>query len=131
MPFRNIRSIDDLQVPRDPRFLSVTGEFSSDRFRSQYGFLSEMHQGELSTLRENLKRARKLLASSPRDLREERAQEVQRLERTVKRAESTVNKDRMDRIEQSALQKARQEERGKQQEGKKAWFMKKGTSSQI
>ena len=77
-----------LQVPRDPRFLHSTGTFDPTRFRSQYGFLSEMHQTELGTLKENLKRARKLLVTSPRDLRPEREAEVQRLERAVKRASS-------------------------------------------
>ena len=38
----------------------MTGEFSADRFRSQYGFLSELHQTELGTLKDNLKRARKM-----------------------------------------------------------------------
>ena len=109
----------------------MTGEFSADRFRSQYGFLNEMHQGELGTLKENLKKARKQLASSPRNLREEREQEVQRLERAVKRAESTVNKDRMDKIQQSALQKARQEEREKRKDGKKAWYMKEGNNNVV
>jgi ribosomal RNA-processing protein 36 len=38
-----------------------------------------MRQDELKTLRDNLKRARKLLASSPRDLRPEREAEVEGL----------------------------------------------------
>ncbi|KAI0724625.1 hypothetical protein C8T65DRAFT_704438 [Cerioporus squamosus] len=110
--------------PRDPRFLSVTGEYDPKRFQTQYGFLSEMHQDELKTLRENLKRARKLLVNSPRDLRAEREAEVERLERAVKRAESTVNKDRREKIEMEALSKAAKEERERQQQGKKAWYMK-------
>lgn len=114
------------QVPRDPRFLPITGEFSADRFRSQYGFLSDLHHTELKTLRENLKRARKMLASSPRDLRTEREQEVERLERTVKRAESQVNRDRREKVEASALSKVRQEEKEKQKQGKAAWHMKDG-----
>ncbi|RDX55784.1 DUF947-domain-containing protein [Lentinus brumalis] len=110
--------------PRDPRFLSVTGEYDPKRFQTQYGFLSEMHRDELKTLRENLKRARKLLVNSPRDLRAEREAEVERLERAVKRAESLVNKDRREKIEMEALSKAAKEERDRQQQGKKAWFMK-------
>lgn len=115
-----------MQVPRDPRFLPVTGEFSADKFRSQYGFLSEMHEQEMKTLKDNLKRARKMLASSPRDLREEREQEVQRLERAVKRSESLVNRDRREKIEASALARARKEEKEKRMHGKGAWHMKNG-----
>ena len=115
-----------LQETRDPRFLPITGQFDPERFRAQYGFLAEMHQDELKTLKENLKRARKMLASSPRDLRAEREREVERLERAVKRTESLVNKDKTDEITQNALKKARQEEREKRKQGKKAWYMRKG-----
>ncbi|RPD82484.1 DUF947-domain-containing protein [Lentinus tigrinus ALCF2SS1-7] len=115
---------EEKPAPRDPRFLSVTGEYDPKRFQTQYGFLSTMHVDELKTLRENLKRARKLLANSPRDLRPERETEVERLERAVKRAESAVNKDRREKVEMDALSKAAKEEREKQNQGKKAWYMK-------
>ena len=120
--------IQTTQTPRDPRFIPVTGEYDAKRFHSQYGFLADMHKEELSTLKENLKRARKLLANSPRDLQEERAAEVERLERAVKRAESTVNKDRRERVEVEALSKVAREERERQKQGKKAWYMKDGAS---
>ena len=102
----------------------MTGEFDSKRFQKQYGFLSHMHSDELKTLRDNLKRARKLLTNSPRDLREEREQEVQRLERAVKRAESTVNKDRQEKVNQEALSKVAREEKERRKQGKGAWYLK-------
>ncbi|KAI0361536.1 DUF947-domain-containing protein [Trametes cingulata] len=111
-------------VPRDPRFLPITGEFDRKRFHTQYSFLSEMHEEEMKTLKENLKRARKLLVNSPRDLREEREAEVQRLERAVKRAESMVNRDRQEKVQLEALSRVSKEEREKRKEGKKAWYMK-------
>lgn len=117
-------------MPRDPRFLQVTGEFDAKRFQNQYNFLSDLHQNELGTLKDNLKRARKLLANSPRDLREEREGEVDRLERAVKRAESLVNKDRREKVETEALRKLAKDEREKRKQGKKAWYMKDGTLSQ-
>ena len=83
-----------------------------------------MHKTELSTLKENLKRAKKMLVSSPRDQREEREQEVAKLEQAVKRAESNVNRDKREQIEQNALQKAKREEKGKREGGKGAWHMK-------
>lgn len=83
-----------------------------------------MHTTEMKTLREHLRRANKLLSSSPRDLREEREQEVVRLEQAVKRAESSVNKDKRDKIEYEALNTVGKEEREKRKDGKGAWFMK-------
>ncbi|CCL99037.1 uncharacterized protein FIBRA_01046 [Fibroporia radiculosa] len=118
-------------VSRDPRFLSLAGEWSPSQFRAQYGFLSEMHTQEMKTLRDNLKRARKLLASSPRDLREERQLEVQRLEQALKRAESSVNKDRREKVEQDALEKVTKEEREKRKAGKGAWYLKKGDKKEL
>ena len=108
----------------------MTGAFDAQRFQNQYNFLSDLHQNELSTLKDNLKRARKLLANSPRDLREEREGEVDRLERAVKRAESLVNKDRREKVEPEALRKLARDEREKRKQGKKAWYMKDGTLSQ-
>lgn len=52
-------------------------------------------------------------------------QEVQRLERAVKRAESMVNKDRREKVEEEALSKIARQEREKRKEGKGAWYMKK------
>ncbi len=53
------------------------GDFSADHFRKDYGFLSDVRQQELGTLKESLKRARTLLASSPAHLRDERRLEVE------------------------------------------------------
>ncbi|TFY82649.1 hypothetical protein EWM64_g1360 [Hericium alpestre] len=110
---------------RDPRFLPLAGELDAKKFRSQYGFIGDLYQDELRTLRENLKRARKMLSSSPRDLREERELEVERLELAVKRAESMVNRDKREKIEQEALARMAQEEKGKRQHGKGAFWLKK------
>lgn len=109
---------------RDPRFLSFTGEFQPNLHRQSYGFLADLHKTELSTLQENLKRAKKLLASSPRNQREGREQEVARLEQAVKRSESNVNRDRREQVEQDALGKAKQEEKERRKAGKGAWHMK-------
>jgi len=82
-------------------------------------------------LKETLKRARKLLVSSPRDLRSEREDEVYRLEQAIKRAESMVNKDRLDRVQRDALGKAKKEEEEKRQQGKGRWFLKKADQQQL
>ncbi|KAG5649901.1 hypothetical protein H0H81_001562, partial [Sphagnurus paluster] len=109
---------------RDPRFLPLAGEFSAEKFQKSYGFLAESHKKELDTLRENLKRARRVLVSSPRDTYEERAEEVHRLELAVKRAESQVNKDRREKVEQEALAKVSKEERERRKQGKGEWHLK-------
>ncbi len=88
-----------------------------------------MHDGELKILRENLKRARKLLPSSPRDLRAERGAEIERLALAVKRGESSVNKDKRETVEQEALSTIAKEERDKRRKGKKAYWLKDGGSS--
>ena len=87
-----------------------------------------MRDGELTTLRDNLKRARKLLASSPRHLREEREAEVERLALAMKRAESSVNRDKRERVEQEALTVAKKEEHVKRQKGKRAYWLKDSRS---
>jgi ribosomal RNA-processing protein 36 len=85
-----------------------------------------MRQDELVTLRDNLKRARKLLASSPRDLRPEREAEVELLALAVKRAESSVNRDKRERVEREALSAITKEERDKREKGKRAYWLKNG-----
>lgn len=64
------------------------------------------------------------MASSPHDLYDERESEVNRLELAVKRAESLVNKDRRDKVEQEALSKLTKEEREKRKDGKGEWYLK-------
>lgn len=66
-----------------------------------------------------------MLRSSPRDQREEREDEVQRLERAVKRAESSVNRDEREHVEREALEKALKEEKDKRKAGKGEWHLKK------
>ncbi|KAG6842241.1 hypothetical protein C0991_000211 [Blastosporella zonata] len=127
---RTVVEVKTVQA-RDPRFLPLSGEFSAEKFQHGYAFLADSHKRELETLRDNLKRARKLLASSPRDTYEERANEVQRLEQAVKRAESLVNKDKRDKIEQEALVKVNKEEREKRKQGKGKWHMKESNKRDL
>jgi len=79
----------------------------------------------LNALKAELKRARKMMSSTPRDQRDERESEVKRLELAVKRMESLVNKARQDKIQAEALRKATKEEREKRKQGKQEWWMKK------
>jgi hypothetical protein len=123
-----LRTHQILQRPRDPRFSDLSGNLSVDHFRSHYNFLPDLHTGELSTLKQTLARARKLLISSPAHLREEREEEVNRLELAVKRAESTVNRERREEAERQALGKLSQEEREKRKSGKRGWWLKDGAS---
>ncbi|KAF9651889.1 DUF947-domain-containing protein, partial [Thelephora ganbajun] len=125
-PITRRRQIVDVPkvVLRDPRFLPFIGKLQPQLYRQSYGFLADMHRTELSTLKESLKRAKKMLAYSPRDQREEREREVGKLEQAVKRTESNVNRDKRERIEEDALRKVKQEEKEKRKTGKGAWHMK-------
>jgi len=120
------RCSTELQTPRDPRFLATAGSYDAKLFQQSYGFLAENRKMELQTLRESLSKARRMLASSPAEFRNERESEVARLEHAVKRAESTVNKDRLERLEREALSMNQKAEEGKRREGKGKWFLKKG-----
>jgi len=100
--------------------------FDPQKFHQSYGFLAENRKTELQTLKESLAKARKALASSPLYLKSKRENEVGMLEHAVKRAESLVNKDRLDTVEQEALNKRKKEEVEKRKEGKGKWFLKKG-----
>ncbi|PFH54436.1 hypothetical protein AMATHDRAFT_135184 [Amanita thiersii Skay4041] len=119
------------QQPRDPRFLAVAGEFSAEKYQKNYGFLIETRRNELNTIKENLKRARRMLSSSPRNQRAEWENEVKRLEATVKRGESAVNKDKQEEIEREALRKVAKEERQKRKEGKQGWWMKNSEKKKV
>ncbi|KAK7059009.1 rRNA biogenesis protein rrp36 [Paramarasmius palmivorus] len=132
-PVTRRRSVVDVKVPevRDPRFLSMTGPLSAEKFQENYSFLAKNHETELVTLRENLQRARRLLSSSPRHLRADREAEIERLELAVKRAESAVNRDRQQHAEQRALNQAKKEEREKRKEGKGNWWMKDSAKKQL
>jgi len=110
---------------RDPRFLPLAGEYSTEKFQRHYCFLADTRESELKALREDLKRARKLLATSPRELFSERDQEVTKLELAVKRTESLVNKHHRDATEREALLKVTKDEREKRKQGKRDWWLKK------
>ncbi|KAJ7071067.1 DUF947-domain-containing protein [Mycena amicta] len=117
--------------PRDPRFLPFAGQLAPEKFQKQYSFLADSHKSELQTLRENLKLARKRLASSPKDVRDEREAEVERLERALKRTESLVNQDRKAKVDREALAALHEAEKAKQKDGKKAWWMKESEKKQV
>ena len=67
--------------------------------------------------------------SSPRHLRQEREEEVSRLELAVKRAESTVNKEKRELAELQAFAKLKRDEKEKRKAGKKSWWLKDGATS--
>lgn len=109
--------------------MHAAGRYDHCKFKQQYDFLSGLRDTELLTLREHVKRARKLLANSPSHLRAEREEEVKRLEHAVKRAESAVNSDKRERVELRALQSAKKTEEEKRKQGKASWWMKQCKSS--
>lgn len=109
--------------------MHAAGRYDPPKFKQQYDFLSGLRGDELSTLREHVKRAHKLLANSPSHLRAEREEEVERLEHAMKRAESAVNLDNRERVELKALQSVKKTEEDKRKQGKAGWWMKRCKSS--
>ncbi|KAK2461946.1 hypothetical protein APHAL10511_006409 [Amanita phalloides] len=132
-PVTRRRKVVDIKTaqPRDPRFIPLAGEFSERLYQNNYGFLAEARRNELDSLKDNLKRARKMTSSSPRNQRNERESEVKRLELAVKRMESLVNKDKQDKIQVEALRKIGKDEREKRKQGKRDWWMKKAEEKKV
>jgi len=104
--------------------MHAAGRYDPAKFKQQYDFITSLRRDELSTLREHTKRAQKLLGNSPAHLKAEREEEVKRLERAMKRAESSVNLDNRERVESKALWSAKQAEKEKRKKGKAGWWMK-------
>jgi ribosomal RNA-processing protein 36 len=65
------------------------------------------------------------LRTSPAHLRDERQEEVTRLERALKRSESNVERAKRQRSEAEALRVKKKEERELNKQGKGVWHMKK------
>lgn len=64
-------------MTRDPRIGGdVSGEFSAFHFSKNYEFITKYREDEYQTLKDHIKRARQLLASSPAHMRAERQAEV-------------------------------------------------------
>ncbi|KAG8214606.1 hypothetical protein J3R82DRAFT_9676 [Butyriboletus roseoflavus] len=122
---------DKLPKSRDPRFMHAVGRYNPSKFKQQYDFLPGLRNDELLTLREHVKRARKLVTNSPSHLRAEREEEVERLEHAMKRAESSVNLDTRERVELKALQSAQQTEKEKRKQGKTGWWMKQSEKKKL
>ena len=88
--------------------------------------MEETHKNEYHLLKDNLKKAKKALSSTPLASRPEAEEEIERIIRALKRAESTVHRDKREKVEYEALAKVAREEKLKQKEGKGSWFMKDG-----
>ncbi|KAG8813345.1 rRNA biogenesis protein rrp36 [Serendipita sp. 399] len=116
---------------RDPRFGGAVGDFSSDHFRKDYGFLSELRTQELEAIKRDLSRAKRLLANSPAHLRDERRIEAEKLERTMKRTESTIERGNREAFECDVMLKVKRDERLKRSEGKKEWYFKKSDERKL
>lgn len=113
------------QDRRDPRFSALSGTLDPETFAKSYSFLSDIQKIEVPTLKGSLNATRKALLSSPREMRPELETEISRLERALKRAESSVQKSDRDKRERKALMEAEKAEREKRAQGKGSWYMKK------
>ncbi|KZO96287.1 DUF947-domain-containing protein, partial [Calocera viscosa TUFC12733] len=115
-----------LPQPRDPRFTALAGALSLPHVRANYAFLSPLQAGEVQSLKEALRVARRRLPSTPREQREEAELEVQRLAAALKRAESVHEASTREAHESSVLRAVKKKEMAARAEGKGEWHMKRG-----
>ena len=115
-----------VQERRDPRFSALSGEFSQEAFGSAYSFIPELQQSEVASLKLALKAARKAAANSSKVTKEAREEEVRKLQKALKRTESMVEKSRRDVRERETISEVKKQEKKKQEDGKKPWYMSEG-----
>jgi ribosomal RNA-processing protein 36 len=87
--------------------------------------LADLHSEELHTLKDSVNKARRRLPSVPQNLRSRHEEELTRLELALRRAESAVNRDRREKVEMEAMNKAMKDEKKLRKQGKSAWWMKR------
>ena len=109
----------DKQKARDPRFDTLSGNFKPDLFRASYSFLAEAQTAELATLKKTAALARKNLV-----LPEE---EKEKIEAALTRMESREVSRRTKEREGDALRAWKKEEAQKRGDGKKEFYLKKGS----
>ncbi|TIC08748.1 DUF947-domain-containing protein [Wallemia mellicola] len=129
---REVVEVDKIRS-RDPRFLSLSGNFSQDLFEKSFSFLKGSLSKEVAEAKEqlkaaqlNIRRARSLPGQSEDKtyLIEEHQAEVDRLTHEIQRMSSQAKTSQKKDIEKEALRKIKKEERDKRGEGKKAYYLK-------
>ncbi|GAA99311.1 uncharacterized protein L969DRAFT_16615 [Mixia osmundae IAM 14324] len=110
-------------VRRDPRFDSLSGALDEDLYSRSYSFISEQQKAELAQLKTTVYKARKV-PNFPVD-------ELEELERALKKMESLVDRAARDERERTAVKKWREQETGKQNSGKAAWHLKQADRRQL
>ena len=111
---------------RDPRFGPGSGDFSQAHFQDRYSFLEEMQRENLSQLRLSTLHTKKLLRSTPRHQRPDAEADLQQMESTVKRLESSLNLcDRLKK-ERRVEEEWSNREKLRRRQGKHPWYLKRG-----
>ncbi|KAF8343092.1 uncharacterized protein EI90DRAFT_3115589 [Cantharellus anzutake] len=116
---------------RDPRFSSLSGNYSAGLFRTSYGFLASLQEDELSQLKTTLSDAKKQLVTCPPEERTEREEGVNKLWKATRRLVTAVDRTKREKRDHDVLRKVKKEAQAKQREGKKAWFLKKATQREL
>ncbi|TIA91354.1 hypothetical protein E3P81_02071 [Wallemia ichthyophaga] len=129
---RDVVDVDKLKS-RDPRFLSLSGNFSQDLFEKSFSFLKGSVEKEVSDVKDQLKaadlslRRARALPSSTDDkqyLISHHQAEVDNLTQQIQSMSSQVRTSQKKDIEKDTLRKIKKEEREKISDGKKAYFLK-------
>lgn len=112
-----------LQKVRDPRFDALSGQFKPDLFRSSYAFLADAQTSELATLKKTAAAARKNVVLPQ--------EEKDKIEAALTRMESREVARRTKEREGDALKDWKKAEEKKRGDGKKEFYLKKGTSFSV
>ena len=110
----------------DPRFSSVSGSLNPHLHSQAYSFLPDLLKDEYATLRKSVAAAQKAEKTCPLREKADRTIEREQLELELGRMRTRIDRARIQERGREVLSKVKKEERGKREEGKGAWFMKKG-----
>ena len=129
---REVLDVDKVKS-RDPRFLSLSGNFSQDLFEKSFSFLqgslnqeSESIKDDLNSAELSLRRAKALPGRSDDkfSLIQHHQSEVNRLSKELQSIQSQIQTKKKKDIEKNVLKSIKKEEKDKQNEGKKAYYLK-------
>ncbi|KAG8906423.1 hypothetical protein FRB99_006925 [Tulasnella sp. 403] len=119
--FRQIVEATTLKA-RDPRFSSLSGEFSAEKFARSYSFVTDIKKQETSKLRDAVTKASREAKNDPGSERKQK--ELDQLRRQLNKAETFLRRTEQQAREKEVLSKAMKLEREKREKGKKPWYMK-------
>jgi ribosomal RNA-processing protein 36 len=116
---------------RDPRFSSISGELNPHLHAQAYSFLPDLLKNEYHDLRRAVAAAQKIERTCPLREKEQRTAEREQLELDLGRLRTKMDRGKVETREREVLAQVKKAEREKRDEGKGAWYMKKGEKKDL